>query len=294
MSDGSFHPGEVQLLTILIPLRYFNRAMGDETTINDVILLCMSITFGRYIDALNERGHKEFDNTNTVKVLLPIGNPIRPSHYGDYYEGLCNRMTPIVIPLNIPRSSKDASSFANSAIKQISAYMHKAKRSNTPTLMTVLNTLLSPLLSLDTIKDAAKHAFDCVSCVYSNVPGPSEAISLKGATRSYQITKMHVIMPHPVSIVNILSYNSSVFFNITLDTRAAEEPWRLRNAFVEAVESVAEAAGVKSKWEKELDSLKTTTEWGGNGVVYLCGPDDKEFSVEGKVLDDNSGSVMAQ
>ena len=195
-------------------------------------------------------------------------------------------MTPIVVPLTVPRSSEDASSFASSAIKQISAYMHKAKRSNTPTLMTALNTLLSPLLTLEMIKDAAKNTFESVSCVYSNVPGPLEALSLKGVTRSYQITKLQIIMPHPVSIVNILSYNASVFFNITLDTRAAEESWRLRTAFVEAIESVAEAAGVKSKWEKELDSLKTSTEWGGNGVVYLCGPDSKQPSVEGKVLDD--------
>lgn len=74
------------------------RAMGDGTTINDILLLCLSITFGRYMDALSKQGHHEYDDINNLKLILPIGNPIKPSLYGDYYEGLCNRMTPVIVP----------------------------------------------------------------------------------------------------------------------------------------------------------------------------------------------------
>ena len=90
--------------------------------------------------------------------------------------------------------------------------------------------------------------------------------------RAYKINKIQVVMPHPVSIFQILSYDSNVFFNMTLDTRAATQPWLLRTAFVDAVSCVADATEVSGKWEEELNSFETSSEWGGNGIVYNnCG-----------------------
>ena len=263
--------------------------MGNGTTINDILLLSLSIAFGRYMDALNEQGHQNYNDINNIKVLLPIGNPLRPSQYGDYHEGLCNRITPVIVPLSIPRQNNNdaTSSFSPiHAMEEIRAYMEKVKRSNTPLFMTCLNTILRPLLTLEKLKEAA-NCFECVSCVYSNVPGPTESISLTpilsvvgepkappSATTTrqhYKIAKIQTVLPHPVSIFQILSYDSSMFFNITLDTRAAPQPWILRAAFVEAVNCVADATGVKSKWEDELASFMTSKEWGGNGMVYHCG-----------------------
>ena len=64
------------------------RSMGNGTTINDVLLLCWSITIGRYMDELKQRGlyddHVDIDKLN---VLLPIGNPLQPSKYNTRTEG---------------------------------------------------------------------------------------------------------------------------------------------------------------------------------------------------------------
>jgi hypothetical protein len=253
------------------------RSMGNGTTINDILLLSLSIAFGRYMDALNQH---DCDGIDSLKILLPIGNPLRPSAYGHPSDGLCNRMTPVIVPLRIPRQNEEISPLH--AIDEIRSYMERVKRSNTPLLMTCLNTILMPLLSFDKLKEAAKHSFEGVSCVYSNVPGPTESISLQASTtgnskapsavtRRYNIKKIQTVLPHPVSVFQVLSYAESMFFNITLDTRSAVQPWILRTAFIDAVKCVADASGVNSKWKEELASFDTSIEWGGNGTVYNCG-----------------------
>jgi hypothetical protein len=41
---------------------------------------------------------------------------------------------------------------------------------------------------------------------------------------------------------------------------------------MDVVKCVADASGVKSKWNKEeLASFETSMEWGGNDTVYNCG-----------------------
>lgn len=202
---------------------------------------------------------------------MPIGTPLKPSHYGDYREGLCNRMCPVIIPCHIPRQSMGTFS-STEAIKEIKRFMERVKNSNTPLLMACLNTILMPLLSVENLKEAAKHSFDAVSCVYTNVAGPTDSISLKSTTNLiYEIKKIQVVMPHPVSILTILSYNGSMFFNITLDTRSGIQAYLLRTSFVEAVKTVADEVLDNKNWNDELASLSISKEWGGNGVVYTCG-----------------------
>lgn len=220
------------------------------------------------MDELNQQGLSDYGNVDNLKVLLPIGTPLKPSRYGDYKEGLCNRMCPVIIPCHIPRQ-RDISFSSTKAIIEIKRFMERIKKSNTPLLMACLNTILMPLLSVENLKEAAKHSFDAVSCVYTNVAGPTESISLKSTTNLYEIKKIQVVMPHPVSILTILSYNGSMFFNITLDTRSGIQAQLLRTSFVEAVKTVADEVLHDDKnWNDELASLSISNEWGGNGVVY--------------------------
>jgi len=88
----------------------------------------------------------------------------------------------------------------------------------------------------------------------------------------YNIKKMQIVMPHPVSILQVISYDGNLFFNVTLDMRSAKNPVLLREAFVNAVKSVAEATGVdkEQKWAKELTKYSESKEWGGDDVVYSC------------------------
>ena len=82
--------------------------------------------------------------------------------------------------------------------------------------------------------------------------------------------KMQIVMPHPVSILQVISYDGNLFFNVTLDLRSAKDPAFLRKAFVDAVKSVAVATGVdkEQKWAKELEEYSESKEWGGDGIVY--------------------------
>ena len=90
---GSYIPNEFYGTVYFpsMPVALFKdiaRSMGNGTTINDVLLLCWSITIGRYMDELKQRGlyddHVDIDKLN---VLLPIGNPLQPSKYNTRTEG---------------------------------------------------------------------------------------------------------------------------------------------------------------------------------------------------------------
>eukprot|EP00970_Alexandrium_tamarense_P015630 scaffold5351_cov199-Alexandrium_tamarense.AAC.29 len=138
----------------------------------------MSIAFGRYFDKVDSSHENK-----TVHLLLPIANPLRPSLYGDSHHGLCNRMTPVIVPLCLPRL--DDTTTISTRLSEIRRYMTNVKQSNAPLLMTCL-------LSVETLIKNGSIVFETVSCVYSNVPGPTEAISLSanGTSRGYPIQRM--------------------------------------------------------------------------------------------------------
>ncbi len=262
------------------------RSAGNGTTINDMILLCLSIAVGRYFDELQVDSDLE-----NIHLVLPIANHLCPSTYGDKVNGLCNRMTPVIFPLNLPRRTdiprgpeQELCNYSQLLV-QIKAFMTRVKKSNATLFLTCMNTILSPLLSLEKVaKEGGKMFKKNASIVYSNVPGPMEEICLcpvrpapsadgVETTRHYTIRKIQTLMPHPVSIFQILSYNGNMFFNILLDTCSAEKPWLLRSEFVAAVREVAEWTGVSKsdEWKPLLDSYETSNEWGGNNLVYRCG-----------------------
>ena len=180
------------------------RAARHGTTINDILLLCLSVALGRYFDQIEEGSC-----IDGIRLVLPIANPLCPSLYGDKYHGLCNRMTPVVVPLPITRNigtlsdTEQVSMFLDS-LNEIKSYMNKVKKSNTPLLLTCMNTILKPLLSLDMLAEAGGDVFKRASCVYSNVPGPTGEISISPSTSAenqhYTIRKIQTIMPHPLSI----------------------------------------------------------------------------------------------
>lgn len=137
------------------------------STINDMLLLCISIAFGSYFDHLSI--HRS--DVGGVRLLLPIANPIPPSMYNDEEYGLRNGMTPVIVPLKLP--SEEYTPIE--ALKDIKEYMTKVKKSNTPLLMSCVNRLLQPVIPVEMIAEKGIETFQRVSCVWSNVPGPFEA-----------------------------------------------------------------------------------------------------------------------
>mmetsp|Transcript_1282 Transcript_1282/g.2232 ORF Transcript_1282/g.2232 Transcript_1282/m.2232 type:complete len:151 (+) Transcript_1282:94-546(+) len=148
----------------------------------------------------------------------------------------------VIVLLSIPHQSYDAATslLLMHAVEDVRARTERAKRSHRPVLMTCPSTILEHLIALDKLDEAARHFFECMACVYSNIPGPTESISLKPsgskgvlkeapsfATTSrhqHKITKIQNVLPDAVPIFQILSYNSSICFNITLHMRAAFQP----------------------------------------------------------------------
>ena len=137
------------------------------STINDMLLLCISVAFGSYFDHL---GIQRSD-VGGVRLLLPIANPIPPSMYNDEEYGLRNGMTPVIVPLKLPSEEYTPME----ALKDIKEYMTKVKKSNTPLLMSCVNRLLQPLIPVEKIAEKGIETFQRVSCVWSNVAGPFEA-----------------------------------------------------------------------------------------------------------------------
>jgi len=281
------HYGTIFFPTMKVTLfREMARGAGKGTTINDILLLCLSIAVGSYFDEL-----KVDSDIGNIHLVLPIANPLCPSTYGDKVNGLCNRMTPVIFPLNLPRrteTSKESEQelcHYSEMLLTIKAFMTRVKKSNATLFLTCMNTILSPLLSLEKVaKEGGKMFKKNASIVYSNVPGPVEEICLCPSrpgpsadnfetARHYTIQKIQTLMPHPVSIFQVLSYNGNMFFNILLDTRSAEKPWLLRTEFVRAVREVADWTGASKsdEWKHLLDSYETSNEWGGKNVVYRCG-----------------------
>ncbi|KAL7491839.1 hypothetical protein ACHAWT_001108 [Skeletonema menzelii] len=246
---------------------------AGSSTINDVLLLCISNAFGSYFDHL---GIQRSD-VDGIRLLLPIANPISPSMYNDAEYGLRNGMTPVIVPLKLP-SEKYTSI---EALKDIQSYMMKVKKSNTPLLMSCANRFLQPLIPLEKVAEKGIEASQRVSCVWSNVPGPFEAVAIAlccnvvsffspKSGNMYNIKKIQIVMPHPVSILQVISYDGNLFFNVTLDLRSAKNAEFLRGAFVDAVKNVAAATGVdkEEKWAEELAKYSESKEWGGDGIVY--------------------------
>ena len=247
--------GTVYFPTLSVSLfKKLAKGVGDGTTVNDVLLFCLSDTFRRYFSQVGVPS----DFNNRVRLLLPIGNPRPPSSYGDEFEGLCNNMTPVPVPLDVSNKIETNPTEVLNAIK---AYMEKVRRSHVTLLLSVLNQIFAPLLTLDQVSAASRDVFERQSCVYSNVPGPTIPIWIAG----HRLLKLQTILPHPVSIFQALSYNGSIYFNITLDVRAAARPWLLRDAFVESIQYFSKTWNVQ---DPEIDACATSTEWGGQGVVF--------------------------
>lgn len=221
-------------------------AIGNKTTLNDVLLVCLADAISRYFQQVGV-------DLDEIRLLLPIGNPIRPSLYGDEYEGLCNRMTPVAFPLKLGLNSTEALQCVQQTVK-------KVKKSCITTLMLTLNSISDRLLTVrDVASGPAAQVFSRVSCIYSNVAGPTEAIWLAGC----HMTRIQVIMPHPTSIFQALSYNGLVFCNITLDNRSAPQLHLLRAAFVDAINNFASTYSVVVP-DKAIDE----SAWGGREAVY--------------------------
>jgi len=147
-------------------------SVGSSTTINDILLLCISIAFGSYFDLLGIRR----SDVGGVRLLLPIANPIPLSLYNDGEYGLRNNTTAVFVPLKFPSLKFPSEEYTSmDALKDIQSYMTKVKQSNAPLLMSCVNRCLQPLVPVEKIAEKGIEAFQRASCVWSNIPGPVEA-----------------------------------------------------------------------------------------------------------------------
>ena len=162
-------------------------------------------------------------------------------------------MTPVAFPLKLGLNDP------TEALFHVQQTVQKVKKSCVTTLMLILNSISNLFLTVRDVAVGGREMFSRVSCIYSNVAGPTEAIWVSGR----RMTKIQVIMPHPTSIFQALSYNGSVFCNITLDNRSAPQLHLLRAAFVDAIHNFASTYSVvvpdgavqESSWGEERPSI---------------------------------------
>ena len=70
--------------------------------------------------------------------------------------------------------------------------VQKVKKSCVTTLMLILNSISNLFLTVRDVAVGGREMFSRVSCIYSNVARPTEAIWLSGR----RMTKIQIIMPH--------------------------------------------------------------------------------------------------
>lgn len=84
----------------------------------------------------------------------------------------------------------------------------------------------------ETVFQEMKGSFSRYSFVYSNVPGPTDAVYIAGR----QVKEIQALVSNPLCMIQTISYNGTVFTNAQVDLRSTVEADKLSSAFVATVE----------------------------------------------------------
>ena len=209
-------------------------------TINDVLMTVLAGAFRRY---LTDRGEPV---PATVRASVPID--MRPSSAEPELE---NRF--ITILLDLPCGIEDPAA----RLKAVQALMDRMKTSVEPATMffaanAMLRVLPSPL-SRFMIDFYAKKC----TCVLTNVPGPSEHVTLAGR----RVDDFIFWVPQRADIglgLSILSYAGKVRLGLIGDTALIDEPGPFLGAYFEEFAALERAMGIVAQSPAETRRADVT------------------------------------
>jgi diacylglycerol O-acyltransferase len=182
-------------------------------SINDVLLACVAGAIGEYL-----RTQGDDPTGQEIRAMIPVN--LRPIEEA---WKLGNRfgLVPLVLPIGIANPVE--------RVYAVRERMAALKGSTQPLLafamLAVAGMLLKPA------QDALLNLFGRkTTAVMTNVPGPSEAMTLCGA----RVTQCMFWVPQSGDIglgVSILSYGGGVQFGVITDTELCPDPQQIIDAF---------------------------------------------------------------
>lgn len=201
----------------LIPPTTFSVQLIKDTsrrlgvTINDLLLAAVSGATAAY---LGEHG----DNPTELRGLR-CGIPMNRHMFCEYeLSDLSNQMTISPLPLHIHEPTSAL------RLQRCTDTMCELKRSIQPRI-SLLSLKLVSLLPLCVRYPLWKHITRCSSLLFTNVPGPRQAVSVSGVP----IECIHFFAPgdgHSGVVVSLFSYNGGICLGIQGDKGRVSDPQR--------------------------------------------------------------------
>ena len=202
----------------LEPVKAVGKALG--ASVNDVLLSCVAGAIGQY---LREQG----DDTEgcDIRAMVPVN--LRPIEQA-WQLGNRFGLVPLLVPVGIINPVQ--------RVGVVHARMAALKGSYQPLLSFGL-LALSGLLVEPAQKALSNLFLDKTTAVMTNVPGPTTALRVCGATLSQSI--FWVPSSGDVGIgVSIISYAGGVQFGLIADQKLCPEPTRIIERFAAEFEQL--------------------------------------------------------
>lgn len=180
-----------------------------QVTVNDVLLSVMTGAIRKYCVKRGDPSMKSEAASKLLhsRCLMPVSLPRPLEQFTDPATALRNYwvMVSVAMPL--------APSTAKGRLLECHATTALVKKSPTAFIQMYLQNLLPKVLPRFLQQKTAFDIFSRHTLVFSNVPGPSEMISLCGE----QVVGMQILFPNILPTVILISYAGGVFFNMNLD-----------------------------------------------------------------------------
>lgn len=197
------------------------RAMGG--TVNDVVMACAAGSLRRY---LSDEGHR-VDGV-VVRATVPVN--LRPLEEA---MNLGNRFGLVYLPLPVAHST--AQGRVDAVQKSMKSLKNGAQAMMSYGVLSILGFFPTAIQRM-----ALNFFSSKASAVMTNVPGPTEQVSLMGS----KVKRAMFWVPQSGGIgigISILSYAHKVEFGVVTDTSLVRDPQVLVDGFVAEFEALRQA-----------------------------------------------------
>jgi hypothetical protein len=213
-----------------------------NSTINDIMLGAMTGAIRRYCERLNDPLMSSTTSRGTCKplqmrALLPVSFPRPESQLNDPDRCLRNMWCFISAPMPINEKTPQARVTSSMSV------MESLKKSYESIIQFWLMDNVLCHAPLFFIHDTAQKTFTRHSIVFSNVPGPQEALYLGGE----EVLGIQAIFPNIITQTIIVSYNGSICGNLVVDSSVVKDRDLLKETYLEELKELGAVYGVESK-----------------------------------------------
>jgi len=216
-------------------IKVIKHAVGGQTTVNDIVYSAFAGALRRHARELASSSSDTTaaasldDGSCRVRALVPLAFPRSAT------SPLTNDWTFLSLPMPVgvseARQRVDATHATFASVKA-SAEAAAAR------LAVQINSCSPPLL-LGTV---AQQLFSRHTCVFSNVPGPAEAVYIAGQ----RVVAIYSAFPNLILQVLCLSYNGQMYMSIACDDSIPQAD-DLAALYLDELRELAKAYGVQDR-----------------------------------------------